>query len=396
MVSNFHGPWLVDIVSSLSSLAGVTLLLKVWRPRQIWRLPGASGQPLRPPGGSGCESAQVWSARNLNRPAPVDGLDPGQESDVTAADEPSDASAGSPLGPAAQPTQAEARGYGKLAAPQRRPTGLRAGEPARLPAATASGPGRASNLEAWLPWLLLSVFVFMWGLPVTKDFLNGISLVKIPVTALDRQVLRMPPVVTTPQPEEAVFKLDWLSATGSGILAAAIVAGLVMRFSIAELGRAYWKTCKEVRLSLLTIAAMLALGYVTRYSGTDATLGLALARTGVWYPCFGTLLGWLGVTITGSDTASNVLFGSLQTVTAHQLHLNPVLMAAANSSGGVMGKMAAAQSIVVATTATDCYGQEGAILRWVFFHSLALATLVGILVSLQAYVAPFTRLVVAP
>jgi len=154
------------------------------------------------------------------------------------------------------------------------------------------------------------------------------------------------------------------------------------------------ETLVRVRYSLITIAAMLALGYVTRYSGSDATLGLALAKTGSFYPFFGTLLGWLGVALTGSDTASNVLFGSLQTITAKQAGLNPVLMAAANSSGGVMGKMVDAQSIVVASTATNWYGHEDKILRFVFFHSIALACLVGILVYLQAYVAPFTQMVV--
>ena len=161
-----------------------------------------------------------------------------------------------------------------------------------------------------------------------------------------------------------------------------------------EIARTYLETLVRVRFSLITIAAMLALGYVTRYSGSDATLGLALAKTGKLYPFFGTLLGWLGVALTGSDTASNVLFGSLQTITAKQTGLSPVLMAAANSSGGVMGKMVDAQSIVVASTATNWYGHEDKILRYVFFHSLALAALVGILVYLQAYVAPFTQLVV--
>ena len=156
----------------------------------------------------------------------------------------------------------------------------------------------------------------------------------------------------------------------------------------------YWETLGRVRYSLVTIAAMLALGYVTRYSGSDATLGLALAKTGSLYPFFGTLLGWLGVALTGSDTASNVLFGSLQTITAKQTGVNPVLMAAANSSGGVMGKMVDAQSIVVASTATNWYGHEDKILRYVFFHSVALAALVGILVFLQAYVEPFTQMVV--
>ena len=166
-----------------------------------------------------------------------------------------------------------------------------------------------------------------------------------------------------------------------------------MGVSLGEMARVYWRTLKLVRLSLVTISAMMAVGFTTRYSGLDATLGLAFAQTGFLYPFFGTMLGWLGVALTGSDTSSNVLFGSLQKITAEQLGLSPVLMAAANSSGGVMGKMIDAQSIVVASTATRWYGHEGEILRYVFFHSLVLACLVGLLVMLQAYVAPFTALV---
>ena len=210
---------------------------------------------------------------------------------------------------------------------------------------------------------------------------------------LHNLVLRVPPVVRAPTPEPAVLAVSWLSATGTGILVAAIVAGLVMGCSPMELARTYGRTLRLVRTSLLTIATMLALGFTTRYSGLDATLGLAFAGTGVLYPFFGTMLGWLGVALTGSDTSSNVLFGSLQRITAEQLGLNPVLMAAANSSGGVMGKMIDAQSIVVASTATRWYGHEGEILRYVFWHSLALASLVGLVVLLQAYVPPFTRLV---
>jgi lactate permease len=199
---------------------------------------------------------------------------------------------------------------------------------------------------------------------------------------------------TSTAPEKAVFTFNWLSATGSGILVAALVSGLFMGYRLGQLVRIYLATLWRVRFSLITIAAMLALGYVTKYSGTDATLGLALSRTGVLYPFFGTLLGWLGVALTGSDTASNVLFGSLQKISAEQAGVSPTLMAAANSSGGVMGKMVDAQSIVVASTATNWYGHEGSILRYVFFHSIALAILVGILVFLQAYVAPFSSMVV--
>jgi len=223
---------------------------------------------------------------------------------------------------------------------------------------------------------------------------NPIFSPALTFTTLHLQVQKVPPVVPAPKAEEAIYKFTWFTATGSGILLAAIVGGLLMGYSIPQLIKQYLRTLWVVRFSLITIAAMLALGFLTRYSGLDATMGLAFAATGVFYPMFGTLLGWLGVALTGSDTASNVLFGGLQRVTSEQLGISPVLMAAANSSGGVMGKMVDAQSIVVASTATRWYGHEGEILRYVFFHSIVLAVLVGGLVTLQAYVAPFTHMVV--
>jgi lactate permease len=255
-------------------------------------------------------------------------------------------------------------------------------------------PARGDVVRALLPWVVLSVLVFAWGTPQLKDALNALSSPKLAVPGLDKMVFRGPPVVAAPSAEAAVFTLNWLSATGTAILLAAIVSGFALRYSVGEMVRAYGRTLLLVRHSLLTIAAMLALGYASRYAGLDAILGLAFARTGVMYPFFGAMLGWLGVALTGSDTSSNVLFGNLQTITARQIGVSPVLMAAANSSGGVMGKMIDAQSIVVASTATKWFGHEGRILRYVFFHSLVLAALVGILVTLQAYVPPFTRLVV--
>jgi lactate permease len=305
LVSNFHGPWLVDIVASIVSIGALVVLLKYWRPKRIWKL---EGEPE-----SGAKQ-EVYSREKL--------------------------------------------------------------------------------VAAWVPWILLSGLVFVWGLPQVKKLLNGVSLLKFEVPALHQVVQRMPPVAPEQTAEAAIYALNWLSATGTGILVAAVIAGFVMRFTAGEMFRLYLATIYRVRYSLLTIAAMLALGYVTKYSGTDATLGLALAKTGVFYPFFGTLLGWLGVALTGSDTASNVLFGSLQKITAEQTGVSPVLMCSANSTGGVMGKMVDAQSIVVASTATNYYGKEGQILRYVFVHSIVLAALVGVLVTLQAYVPPFTSMVV--
>jgi len=259
------------------------------------------------------------------------------------------------------------------------------GSPAPTPAPAIPGDVTRPGL-AWAPWIILSAMVFLWGVPRVKNALNAISQFKIQVPALHNVVERMPPVVATAAAEPSVFTLNWLSATGTTILLTVFLVAVVLRVGPRELlaiwGRAAWR----VRHSLLTIALMLGIGYLCRYAGLDAILGLAFARTGMFYPFFGTMLGWLGVALTGSDTSSNVLFGNLQTITARQLGLDPTLMAAANSSGGVMGKMIDAQSIVVASTVTRAEGQEGAILRYVFFHSVALAALVGVLVMLQAAV----------
>jgi lactate permease len=267
------------------------------------------------------------------------------------------------------------------------------------PAATASTAKRSPHstaelVRAWTPWAIMTVFVFIWGLPAVKNWLNDLFAPNFPIGGLHNMVEKMPPVAPGPTKEGAVYAFTLLSATGTGILLSAIVGGLVAKYSVGQLIAAYGRTLNLVKYSLLTIALMLALGTLTRYSGLDSTLGLAFANTGVLYPFFGTLMGWLGVALTGSDTASNVLFGGMQKVAADQLGLSPNLMGAANSSGGVMGKMIDAQSIVVASTATRWFNHEGDILRYVFFHSIALASLVGVFVTLQAYVWPFTMMVV--
>jgi lactate permease len=314
LVSNFHGPWLVDIVAAIVSMLCLAGFLRVWQPKK----------PMT-------EAPRDWSSADVAGEAEHE-----HPADVTS---------------------------------------------------------RGAVLRAWMPWAILSVFVFIWGVPQAKAFFDSIWSARFPVAGLHEMVMKVPPVVAEPHAETAIFNFNILSMTGTGILLAGIVSGLLLGYSFGGLVRMYFRTLYMIRFSLLTIACMLALGYVTRFSGTDATMGLAFANTGWFYPFFGTLLGWLGVAVTGSDTASNVLFGGLQKVTAQQLGLNPVLMAAANSSGGVMGKMIDAQSIVVASTATKWYGHEGSILRFVFFHSIALAALVGVLVMAQAYVHPFTAMV---
>jgi lactate permease len=251
----------------------------------------------------------------------------------------------------------------------------------------------AETRKAWMPWILLCIILVTWGMPPVKAFLDGLFSPRVDIAGLHNLVMRMPPVAAMPTPEPAFFRFFFLSYSGTGILVTAILSGFLMGFSLKRMLQIYGSTLGVVRTSLITISAMVALATLTRYAGVDATLGLAFAASGVLYPFFGTLLGWLGVATTGSDTASNLLFGNLQRITSEQLGLSPILMAAANSSGGVMGKMIDAQSIVVASTATGWVGHESSILRFVFLHSIVLAVLVGILVTLQAYVYPFTEMV---
>src|SRR5262245_47325099 len=308
LVSNFHGPWLVDVVAGVVSMVSLAVLLRYWRPRQTWRFPN----------------------------------------DTNAASTPT----GPPL------------------------------------------TGRAIAW-AWVPWVLLTVFVFIWGLPQVKTALNQLTL-RWEVTGLHNEIVRTAPVVPQPKPEEARFDFVWLSATGTGIFLAAVASAFWLRVPPGRFVLLWLSTVYRMRWPLVTIAAMLAIAFTTRYSGMDATMGLAMTRTGAIYPLFAALLGWLGVALTGSDTASNAMFGGLQVVTATRLAesgvlpLDPgraaVLLASANSTGGVMGKMIDAQSIVVAGAATGQTGQEGAVLRFVFWHSIALAVLVGLVVLFQAYV----------
>jgi lactate permease len=256
--------------------------------------------------------------------------------------------------------------------------------------------------KAWMPFAILSLFVLLWGLPSIKLAMNEETTpafhVVLPngkvrpgpagwdVPYLHNAISRSTPVVAKPTPEPARYDFNWLSATGTGCFFAAIVSGLLLGLSPIRLIKIFWKTLVRMRLAMVAISFMLGLGYVTRYSGLDAVLGLAFTRTGLLYPFFGTFLGWLGVALTGSDTSSNALFGSLQRITSQQLGIDPVLMCAANSAGGVMGKMVDAQSITIATAATEQVGNEGIIFRFVWWHSVALCSIVGVIVMLYAYV----------
>jgi lactate permease len=348
--SNYVGPELVDIVGGLVSLGCLALFCTWWRPAEAWEFPDA------PAGERPAGTADV--ASGLGRPSTAGG----------------------------------------------------------------SHASNASVRRAWMPWVFLSVFVTAWGIGPVKAFLNGgpagmqsyretgrqppphaVLSPAFDVPDLHRMVFRDHPVEALPvdrarmtdpayrltRAEAARFTLNWLSATGTAILFAAFVTILYLRVPAAVALEVAALTLTRMRAPLLTIAFMLSLGFVTRYGGTDATLGLAFTRTGWFYPFFAAMLGWLGVALTGSDTSSNVLFGSLQKITAEQLGLNPILITTANSTGGVMGKMIDAQSIVVATAATNQHGQEGRILRFVFWHSIALAAIIGIIVMLQAYVFPW-------
>ena len=335
LVSNYIGPELVDVIAAIVSMVALVAFLKVWQPKTIWTSASLHGR--------------VDNSRDDIVPLEVTGV-------------------------AASMSEGATRGKAQSVA--------------------HTHHSRADIIRAWTPWAILTVFVFVWGLPPVKAALNSLFAPNFPISGLHNLVEKMPPAVPRPTRESAIYTFNLLSATGTGILLSAIVGGLVMKYNPWELIKTFGRTLVLVRYSLLTIVLMLALATLSKFSGTDTTLGLAFANTGVFYPFFGTLMGWLGVALTGSDTASNVLFGGMQKVAAEQLGLSPNLMGAANSSGGVMGKMIDAQSIVVASTATRWFNHEGDILRFVFWHSITLACLVGGLVTLQAYVWPFTAMVV--
>jgi len=336
--SNYVDSNLVDIMGGVISIVAMVTFLRFWKPKRIWRFDYDDKAAVLPPptGKTSDQMSGEWAAEKFD-------------------------------------------GYVK-----------------------ARSYSAGQVVKAWMPFAVLSLFVLLWGLPSIKLAMNQATTpafrVMLPdgkvrpgapgwdVPYLHNAIYRAAPVVTKPTPEPARYDFNWLSATGTGCFLAAVASGLLLGLGPMQLLKIFGKTLVRMRLAMVAISFMLGLGYVTRYSGLDAVLGLAFTRTGWLYPFFGTFLGWLGVALTGSDTSSNALFGSLQRITSQQLGIDPVLMCAANSAGGVMGKMVDAQSITIATAATEQVGNEGIIFRFVAWHSVALGAIVGIIVLLYAYV----------
>jgi lactate permease len=335
--SNYMDGNLVDIAAGVTSMIAIIVFLRFWKPKRIWRFED--------------ERETIPTGSDVIAPAdPVSPIveDPmGDEWDIRTLQQ---------------------------TAPMVRHTG-------------------AQVAKAWLPFAILSIFVLLWGLPSVKGAMGRATTPAFKtggweVPYLHKSVFRAQPVVMKPTAENARFDFNWLTATGTGCFLAALLSGMILGVKPRKMLQIFGHTLHRMRFAIIAMTFMLGLGYVTRYSGMDAVLGLAFTRTGWFYPFFGTYIGWLGVALTGSDTASNAIFGGLQRITAEQLNLSPILMCASNSAGGVMGKMIDAQSICIATAATDQVGNEGMIFRYVFWHSVALAAIVGIIVMMYAYVFP--------
>jgi len=318
-VSNYMGPELTDIMSSLTCIVVMVFVLKLWKPKTIMRLEG-------------------------DKPATL--------------------------------------------------------------SVSRHTPGQI--LVAWMPYLLLVVFVLVWGHPPYKHQINEwadtlipaswptvpgsdkpLAAVRLMVPGLHNLITRIPPVVAKPSPYGALFELNWLSASGTACLLATLASALVLRVRPSAVVKAYVDTFKQLKLALLTIASMLGLAYLMNYSGMTSTLGLALAATGWSFPFFSAIVGWLGVFLTGSDTSANALFGNLQVVTANKLGLNPILTASVNSAAGVMGKMISIQSIAVAVAATGMTtADESRLFRFTIKHSVLLMLLMAVISMIFAYVVP--------
>lgn len=335
--SNYMDSNLVDIAAGVTSMIAMIVFLRFWKPKRVWRF--EDEREIAP------EANEAIASADPVRPLVEDAM--GDEWDVRKLQ---------------QENPVAAHTGGQIA-------------------------------KAWLPFAILSIFVLLWGLPSVKAAMGRATTPAFKtggweVPYLHKAVYRAQPVLAKPTAENAKFDFNWLTATGTGCFLAALLSGVILGLKPKKMAEIFGHTLYRMRFAIIAMTFMLGLGYVTRYSGMDAVLGLAFTRTGWFFPFFGTYIGWLGVALTGSDTSSNALFGGLQRITAEQLNLSPILMCASNSAGGVMGKMIDAQSICIATAATDQVGNEGMIFRFVFWHSVALAAIVGIIVMMYAYVFP--------
>jgi lactate permease len=360
--SNYIDSNLVDIASGAVSLLVTLVFLRFWQPRHIWRFEDERESSELKTEESGVSYQKLADENTVAESDSNHQFQNAKSAEQQAKD-------------TRQKTKGEEQRKGHK----------------RATAAAISHHSRKQIARAWLPFFLLTLFVLVWGLPSIKTAMNRWTTPAFErggwdVPLLHKTITRAAPVVAEPTPEAAKYDFNWLTATGTGCFLAALVSGLLLGVAPFQLLKLFWLTLRRMRFAMLAITFMLGLGFVTRYSGMDAVLGLAFTRTGVFFPFFGTFLGWLGVALTGSDTSSNALFGGLQRITAQQLNIDPVLMCAANSAGGVMGKMVDAQSIVVATAATNQVGNEGKIFRFVLWHSIALAAIVGFIVMAYAYI----------
>ncbi|RYM06382.1 L-lactate permease [Sporolactobacillus sp. THM7-7] len=314
--ANYLGPELPDITSSIVSLIAITVFLKIWKPKTIFRFKNEK------------RKARVFHGEGVRQ-------------------------------------QAAAR------ADDRHRYSLK------------------QIIQAWSPFITLVIMIYIWGgLDSVKQVLNKLTMM-IPVPGLDMVIDKAEPIVNQPTPYEAVYKFDGLAATGTAILVSCIISKYLLRLSWKRWIDTFGKTLKRLTLPLIMVVSVLGFAYIENYSGMSATLGLGLASTGFVFPFVAPIIGWLGVFLTGSDTSSNALFSNLQKITGHQIGVDPTLLVAANSTGGVMGKMISPQSIAVATAATGQVGKEGRLFLFTIKHSLFFLVLAGVIILLQAYVFPW-------
>ena len=311
LTSNFVGPELPDITAAIAALVSLTILLKFWKPKHIFRFSATEGN--------------------------VD--------DSLLAD------------------QQQQYSLGQIA-------------------------------KAWSPFMILTVMVTIWSIKPFKDLFSKDGalhdwVISIPVPYVHQLVQKMPPVVAEIKDYDAIFKFDWFSATGTAIIFAAIITIIYLKMKPKDALLTFAETVNELKIPIYSIGMVLAFAFIANYSGMSATLALALAHTGKAFTFFSPFLGWIGVFLTGSDTSANALFSALQATTAQQIGVPEVLLVAANTSGGVTGKMISPQSIAIACAAVGLVGKESDLFRFTVKHSITFTVMIGIIITLQAYVFPW-------